>query len=91
MGPFLYGGDNRARTCDPLLVRQVLSQLSYTPISETYYITFFAVVKSFLGVYYNLFLLTFDIILIILYLRKIKIFLLYPLRKRKYYGNCKHY
>ena len=26
-----YGGPNRARTCDPLLVRQVLSQLSYEP------------------------------------------------------------
>ena len=24
-------GTNRARTCDPLLVRQVLSQLSYDP------------------------------------------------------------
>ncbi len=24
-------GNNRARTCDPLLVRQVLSQLSYAP------------------------------------------------------------
>ena len=28
----LYGGNNRARTCDPLLVRQVLSQLSYAPV-----------------------------------------------------------
>ena len=27
--PF-FGGSNRARTCDPLLVRQMLSQLSYT-------------------------------------------------------------
>ena len=27
------GGRNRARTCDPLLVRQMLSQLSYTPTS----------------------------------------------------------
>ena len=26
------GGDNRARTDDPLLAKQVLSQLSYTPI-----------------------------------------------------------
>ena len=25
------GGNNRVRTCDPLLVRQVLSQLSYAP------------------------------------------------------------
>ena len=27
------GGDNRARTDDPLLAKQVLSQLSYTPMS----------------------------------------------------------
>ena len=27
-----YGGNNRARTCDLLLVRQMLSQLSYAPI-----------------------------------------------------------
>ena len=27
-----YGGDNRARTYDPLLVRQMLSQLSYAPM-----------------------------------------------------------
>ena len=26
------GGNNRARTYDPLLVRQMLSQLSYAPI-----------------------------------------------------------
>ena len=26
-----FGGNNRARTCDPLLVRQMLSQLSYAP------------------------------------------------------------
>ena len=32
------GGDKRDRTADPLLARQVLSQLSYTPIyvSEPY-------------------------------------------------------
>ena len=29
----LYGGDKRDRTADPLLAKQVLSQLSYTPIS----------------------------------------------------------
>ena len=29
----LFGGDERNRTADPLLARQVLSQLSYTPIS----------------------------------------------------------
>ena len=29
-----YGGNNRARTCDPMLVRHVLSQLSYAPKSR---------------------------------------------------------
>ena len=29
-----FGGNNRARTCDPLLVRQMLSQLSYAPIKK---------------------------------------------------------
>ena len=39
-----FGGNNRARTCDPLLVRQMLSQLSYAPpplspfIAATFYI-----------------------------------------------------
>ena len=28
----VFGGNNRARTCDPLLVRQMLSQLSYAPM-----------------------------------------------------------
>ncbi len=28
------GGSNRARTCDPLLVGQMLFQLSYTPIAQ---------------------------------------------------------
>ena len=28
----MYGGRDRVRTCDPLLAKQVLSQLSYTPI-----------------------------------------------------------
>ena len=28
------GGDNRDRTDDPLLAKQVLSQLSYTPVLE---------------------------------------------------------
>ena len=27
-----YGGDKEIRTLDPLLARQVLSQLSYTPM-----------------------------------------------------------
>ena len=30
-GRFVFGGDERDRTADPLLARQVLSQLSYTP------------------------------------------------------------
>ena len=29
--PYLISGAYRARTCDPLLVRQMLSQLSYDP------------------------------------------------------------
>ena len=29
-----YGGNNRARTCDPMLVRHVLSQLSYAPLPQ---------------------------------------------------------
>ena len=29
--PGRIGGNNRTRTCDPLLVRQMLSQLSYAP------------------------------------------------------------
>ena len=32
------GGRNRARTCDPLLVRQVLSQLSYSPLFEDFWL-----------------------------------------------------
>ena len=31
-----YGGDERDRTADPLLARQVLSQLSYAPILYIY-------------------------------------------------------
>ena len=30
------GGNNRARTYDPLLVRQMLSQLSYAPIYNNF-------------------------------------------------------
>ena len=33
LDPF-SGGDNRTRTDDPLRAKQVLSQLSYTPIGE---------------------------------------------------------
>ena len=30
----VFGGDERVRTDDPLLAKQVLSQLSYTPMRE---------------------------------------------------------
>ena len=33
-GAFIGGGGDRARTDDPLLAKQVLSQLSYTPVPE---------------------------------------------------------
>ena len=33
--PIASGGDERDRTDDPLLAKQVLSQLSYTPILGT--------------------------------------------------------
>ena len=33
-------GNNRARTCDPLLVRQMLSQLSYAPECVAFLTTF---------------------------------------------------
>ena len=49
-----YGGNNRARTCDPLLVRQMLSQLSYAPIHRhfifafpTYWPRTFAIISQF--------------------------------------------
>ena len=31
------GGDERVRTVDPLLAKQVLSQLSYTPAFEVHF------------------------------------------------------
>ncbi len=34
-----FGGNNRARTYDPLLVRQMLSQLSYAPKSPSRFST----------------------------------------------------
>ena len=34
---FAAGGDEQNRTVDPLLARQVLSQLSYAPISGLYH------------------------------------------------------
>ena len=33
----IYGGDEEIRTPDPLLARQVLSQLSYTPTNRDCY------------------------------------------------------
>ena len=33
---FAAGGNDRARTYDPLLVRQMLSQLSYAPVVTTF-------------------------------------------------------
>ena len=36
------GGDERDRTDDPLLAKQVLSQLSYTPVSDLYIFWSFA-------------------------------------------------
>ncbi len=40
MRPAAGRGDNRTRTCDPLHVKQMLSQLSY--VSEQYYSTMFS-------------------------------------------------
>ena len=45
---FLYGGDEENRTPDPLLARQVLSQLSYTPITDYIIIHYRDFVKLFL-------------------------------------------
>ena len=58
-----YGGNNRARTCDLLLVRQMLSQLSYAPkhrrISATWFIihTDHIFVKGFFRFFQGIFLL----------------------------------
>ena len=42
------GGNNRARTYDPLLVRQMLSQLSYAPITVLiYYTKFYEILQVF--------------------------------------------
>ena len=51
----LFGGDERDRTADPLLARQVLSQLSYTPISVKC-----LHILSFLALYVNYFSLFFE-------------------------------
>jgi hypothetical protein len=36
-----FGGRGRARTGDPLLAKQVLSQLSYTPLTRLLYFIFY--------------------------------------------------
>ena len=60
-----FGGNNRARTYDPLLVRQMLSQLSYAPISPSQFSTAIFIiqhknlfVKSFLEIFQNIFFMT---------------------------------
>ena len=48
-----FGGNNRARTCDPLLVRQVLSQLSYASVvNDIYYSIIFSFVNRNLIIFY---------------------------------------
>ena len=42
-----FGGNNRARTCDPLLVRQMLSQLSYAPPRRTVIYSAFIIIVLF--------------------------------------------
>ena len=50
---FVVGGNNRARTCDPLLVRQVLSQLSYASVvNDIYYSINFSFVNRNLIIFY---------------------------------------
>ncbi len=44
------GGNNRARTCDPLLVRQVLSQLSYAPEGVAFLATSYMILYPFRNV-----------------------------------------
>ena len=48
MQVLFHGGNNRARTCDPLLVRQMLSQLSYAPVSVINYISIKAICQVFI-------------------------------------------
>ena len=46
----LANGDGEIRTLDPLLARQVLSQLSYTPIYGFFHILFFNLAATYLPV-----------------------------------------
>ena len=58
-----FGGNNRARTYDPLLVRQMLSQLSYAPEfdrrfnDDIYYTLFRLFCQVFLQNLFNIFLI----------------------------------
>ena len=48
-----FGGNNRARTCDPLLVRQMLSQLSYASVvNDIYYSINFSFVNRKFKIFY---------------------------------------
>ena len=48
-----FGGNNRARTSDPLLVRQMLSQLSYASVvNDIYYSINFSFVNRNLIIFY---------------------------------------
>ena len=48
-----FGGNNRARTCDPLLVRQMLSQLSYASVvNDIYYNIIFSFVNRKFKIFY---------------------------------------
>ena len=60
--PLLPGGDERNRTADPLLAKQVLSQLSYTPsgslsslsalkIKQRFFLSDFLTLKSELSLF----------------------------------------
>ena len=44
-----YGGDKEARTLDPLLAKQVLSQLSYTPTLSRFGLAYLFEVSLFTG------------------------------------------
>ena len=50
------GGNNRARTYDPLLVRQMLSQLSYASISLTSDLLIISQQKRFVNTFFENFL-----------------------------------
>ena len=66
-----YGGNNRTRTYDPLLVRQMLSQLSYAPVSarNTLYLSDLIIIPYFLlfvKVFFNYIILYSDFFILLL-------------------------